>query len=262
MKNRVPDQELSAELLRPILAKFRQRLSQSFHKYENFQEKISINELSTEVCEAIMVDAHKLAGSARTLGFSELGASAAEVEGYVKGILVLKDFENGSAALAPTFGRFLSNVSEVLDGYTDDTEVSSSNITPPLEAKFHVLIVDDDEFARDLVRTSLRNESCKISEAATGSEALTLLDSQRPDVIILDVNLPDMSGFAVMETIRGKSDGGEVPIVMLTREDSFENILLGRAGGVIDYLTKPISIQRLEQFFFNLLNQIQTKSSR
>jgi len=255
MKNRISDQEISAELLRPILAKFRQRLSKSFHKYENFQEKIFTNELSSEVCEAIMVDTHKLAGSAKTLGFSELGASAAEVEGYIKGILVLKDFENGSATLAPTFDRFLSNVSEVLDGYTDDAEVSSSNITPLLEVKFHVLIIDDDEFARDLVRTSLRNESCKISEAATGSEAFTLFDSERPDLIVLDVNLPDMSGFAVMETIRGQPGGREVPIVMLTREDSFENILLGRAGGVIDYLTKPISIQRLEQFFQNIASQ-------
>ena len=253
MKNRTQDQEIFAALMAPILAKFKLRLSQTSHKYKHFQAKLLLNDLSIEACEAIMAEAHKVAGSASTLGFKELGASAAEVEGYIRGILILKDFENGRVTLTPVFDNFLSNVNKILVGYTEEIEVSSLKTNPLVEPEFHVLIVDDDEFARDLVKTSLRNDSCSISEAATGSEALSLFESQRPDMVVLDVNLPDISGFAVLETIRSQSSGGKVPIVMLSREDSIENILLGRAGGATKYLTKPISIQKLEMHFRDFL---------
>ena len=105
-----------------------------------------------------------------------------------------------------------------------------------------VLVVDDDPDVRALVSTLLGRAGYLVTEAADGRAALKALYSQRPDLVVLDVNMPDLDGWATLERIRDLSD---VPVVMLSaRGEELEKVRALRAGAD-DYVTKPFGRQEL-----------------
>lgn len=105
-----------------------------------------------------------------------------------------------------------------------------------------ILIVDDDPRLRDLVRLALERAGHAVITAADGKAALIHAARERPDLIVLDVGLPEMDGFEVCRRIRATS---AVPILFLTaRDDEFDRIL-GLELGADDYLTKPFSPREL-----------------
>jgi two-component system, OmpR family, KDP operon response regulator KdpE len=103
-----------------------------------------------------------------------------------------------------------------------------------------VLIVDEEPDVRKLVTMSFRMQqpTWEVLGAEDGPEALELIESQRPDVVLLDVGLPEMSGFAVLKAIRLFSD---VPVIMLTVRDDELSKVQGLELGADDYVTKPFS---------------------
>jgi DNA-binding response OmpR family regulator len=105
-----------------------------------------------------------------------------------------------------------------------------------------VLVVDDDPDVRALVSTLLGRAGYLVTEAPDGRAALKALYSQRPDLVVLDVNMPDLDGWATLERIRDLSD---VPVVMLSaRGEELEKVRALRAGAD-DYVTKPFGRQEL-----------------
>jgi len=106
-----------------------------------------------------------------------------------------------------------------------------------------LLVVDDDPELRPLVGFALRQASYLVVEAASGEEALTLLERELPDLMILDVNLPGIDGFEVLR--RARTDGRHLPILMLTVRGEEEDLVRGLDLGADDYLTKPFSPRTL-----------------
>jgi DNA-binding response OmpR family regulator len=106
----------------------------------------------------------------------------------------------------------------------------------------HVLVVEDESNIRDTLRFNLSREGYRVSEASTGGEAIREVESASPDVVLLDVMLPEMSGFEVCRRIRRTSS---VPIIMLTAKDQESEKVLGLGLGADDYLTKPFSLHEL-----------------
>jgi DNA-binding response OmpR family regulator len=105
-----------------------------------------------------------------------------------------------------------------------------------------VLVVDDDPDVRALVSTLLGRAGYLVAEAPDGRAALKALYGQRPDLVVLDVNMPDLDGWATLERIRELSD---VPVVMLSaRGEELEKVRALRAGAD-DYVTKPFGRQEL-----------------
>ena len=105
-----------------------------------------------------------------------------------------------------------------------------------------VLVVDDDSDVRSLVATLLGRAGYLVTEAPNGRAALKALYGQRPDLVVLDVNMPDLDGWATLERIRELSD---VPVVMLSaRGEELEKVRALRAGAD-DYVTKPFGRQEL-----------------
>jgi DNA-binding response OmpR family regulator len=105
-----------------------------------------------------------------------------------------------------------------------------------------VLVVDDDPDVRALVSTLLGRAGYLVTEAPDGRAALKALYGQRPDLVVLDVNMPDLDGWATLERIRDLSD---VPVVMLSaRGEELEKVRALRAGAD-DYVTKPFGRQEL-----------------
>jgi DNA-binding response OmpR family regulator len=105
-----------------------------------------------------------------------------------------------------------------------------------------ILVVDDDADVRGLVRELLERSGATVREAADGREALRLLYDVRPDVIVLDVAMPELDGWQTLERIR---DLTQVPVLMLTARDTELEKVRGLQAGADDYVTKPFGRQEL-----------------
>jgi DNA-binding response OmpR family regulator len=107
-----------------------------------------------------------------------------------------------------------------------------------------VLIVDDEPDVRSLVRSALSfaRQDLTAIEASDGDEALAMIYSERPDLVVLDLALPRRDGFAVLEQVREKTD---LPIIVLTARGLEEDKIKGLQLGADDYLTKPFSPREL-----------------
>lgn len=103
-----------------------------------------------------------------------------------------------------------------------------------------VLIVDDDMMTRVLVTEALMPEGFRIAEAASGLEGLEAFQRESPDLVLLDVTMPGMSGFECCELLRKLPDGAHVPIVVLTGNDDDASIKRALEAGASDFLSKPI----------------------
>jgi len=103
-----------------------------------------------------------------------------------------------------------------------------------------VLVVDDEPSIVDAVATALRYEGFEVNEAGTGREALKAAETLRPDLIVLDIMLPDLDGIEVTRRLR--QDGLRVPVLFLTARDSTEDKISGLTVGGDDYVTKPFSL--------------------
>lgn len=105
-----------------------------------------------------------------------------------------------------------------------------------------VLVVDDESGIRDLVRRYLEREGHQVFTAATGAEAIDVAGRVHPDLVVLDLRLPDLSGVDVARELRANSD---VPIVMLTARAEERDRIEGLEAGADDYVTKPFSPREL-----------------
>jgi len=109
-----------------------------------------------------------------------------------------------------------------------------------------VLVVDDEEHITELVAMGLRYNDFAVERAGSGREALEAIDRRRPDLVVLDVMLPDLDGFDVIRRLRRTEGAGtRVPIIFLTARDSTQDKVEGLRLGGDDYVTKPFSIEEL-----------------
>lgn len=111
--------------------------------------------------------------------------------------------------------------------------------------KSRILVVDDEPEAVELVEFNLRQAGYAVTTAADGAEALKKARSQPPDLIVLDVMLPEMDGFEICKTLRLESVTSKLPIIMLTAKAAEIDRVLGLELGADDYLTKPFSPREL-----------------
>ena len=109
-----------------------------------------------------------------------------------------------------------------------------------------VLVVDDEEHITELVAMGLTYNGFDVERAASGRSALDMVQSRRPDLIVLDVMLPDLDGFEVARRIRqAEGAGTHVPVIFLTARDTTQDKVEGLRLGSDDYVTKPFSIEEL-----------------
>lgn len=109
-----------------------------------------------------------------------------------------------------------------------------------------VLAVDDEEHITELIALGLSINGFEVVRLATGRQALAEIETRRPDLVVLDVMLPDLDGFEVARRLRETEGAGtRVPIIFLTAKDSTADKIHGLKLGVDDYVTKPFSIEEL-----------------
>ena len=106
-----------------------------------------------------------------------------------------------------------------------------------------ILIVDDNPEIREIINVLLGGEGFEVSEAENGAQALTLIEQQDFDLIILDIMMPKMDGITVLKNIRAQ--GNDVPVLILTARSEVDDRVLGLDSGADDYLSKPFAAKEL-----------------
>lgn len=109
-----------------------------------------------------------------------------------------------------------------------------------------ILVVDDNQDNIDIIATRLRYRGYEIIEASEGAQALKLVRERTPDLMLLDVMLPDIDGYEIARRVKGASDLPYIPIILVTARDSTQDKVTGLDAGADDYLTKPIDFPELE----------------
>jgi two-component system OmpR family response regulator len=114
---------------------------------------------------------------------------------------------------------------------------------PDPDDRDRALVVDDEEYLADAVEMALRHAGMKVQTAADGRGALEAVAAFDPDIVLLDVMLPDVDGWEVCRQLR--ATGSDVPVLFLTARDSTEDTVAGFTAGGDDYLTKPFAVDEL-----------------
>ena len=108
-----------------------------------------------------------------------------------------------------------------------------------------VLVVDDNEDNRHIVEDILRRRGFEVETAASGPLALEAIERQRPDVVLLDVMMPSMSGMEVLDRIKANPQIASIPVIMVTAKAADEDVLAGYKFGADYYITKPFTPRQL-----------------
>ena len=115
------------------------------------------------------------------------------------------------------------------------------SMSKPIEAS--IVVVDDEPSIRELLVASLHFAGFEVNPAASGSEAIEVIEKVQPDLIVLDVMLPDIDGFTVTRRIR--QEGINAPVLFLTARDDTQDKIMGLTVGGDDYVTKPFSLEEV-----------------
>ena len=121
--------------------------------------------------------------------------------------------------------------------------VAQPRITRADGSPIRAVVVDDEESLTDLLGMALRYEGWEVRTAGDGQSGLALIREVRPDVVILDVMLPDFDGLEVMRRIRAEQP--DVPVIFLTARDGVSDRVAGLTAGGDDYVTKPFSLEEV-----------------
>ncbi|MEW6211876.1 MAG: response regulator transcription factor [Acidobacteriota bacterium] len=109
----------------------------------------------------------------------------------------------------------------------------------------NLIIVEDDEDIADSIRYNLEREGFRVRIATTGEQAIKLILDRPPDIVLLDLNLPGMSGLEICRRLRAETSTARVPIVILTARADESDKVLGLELGADDYITKPFGMREL-----------------
>ncbi|MBZ0263854.1 response regulator [bacterium] len=125
------------------------------------------------------------------------------------------------------------------DDQVSNNEVSES--TTPLK----ILIVDDEPIALDLAETALARQGFQTLTARTGEEGWKRILEESPDLVLLDITMPDIDGFTVFERIKQNQTTESLPVIFLSARDDMKHRLRGLEQGAVDYITKPYNVSEL-----------------
>jgi len=118
-----------------------------------------------------------------------------------------------------------------------------------------ILVVDDEPDIVSTIKARLEWNKFKVETASNGSLALEKLESLKPNLILLDGNMPVMSGFQMLEQLRQNSEFKDIPVIMLTAVCEPNNIALAGSLGVTEYVTKPFEFAQLLSKITNVLDK-------
>jgi two-component system, OmpR family, alkaline phosphatase synthesis response regulator PhoP len=114
-----------------------------------------------------------------------------------------------------------------------------------MDSKKTIMVVDDNPDIITIIKTILEGKGYNVISASSGQELLNLLKNQKPDLIILDIMMPEMDGLEVLTKLKGVTDTTSIPVILLTAKVQYEDVLGGYKLGADYYITKPFTSTQL-----------------
>jgi two-component system alkaline phosphatase synthesis response regulator PhoP len=114
-----------------------------------------------------------------------------------------------------------------------------------MDNKKTIMVVDDNPDIITIVRTILEGKGYSVLSATSGPELLNMLKTQKPDLIILDIMMPEMDGLEVLSRLKGLTETATIPVILLTAKVQYEDVLGGYKLGADYYITKPFTSTQL-----------------
>ena len=114
-----------------------------------------------------------------------------------------------------------------------------------MDTKKTIMVVDDNPDIITIVKTILEGRGYTVFSASSGPELLSMLPNHKPDLIILDIMMPEMDGLEVLTRLKGKSETATTPVILLTAKVQYEDVLGGYKLGADYYITKPFTSTQL-----------------
>ncbi len=111
-----------------------------------------------------------------------------------------------------------------------------------------IVVVDDDQDIRMILRANLEEEGYDVMEAPGGREALEIIRNNSPDLVVLDIMMPEVDGYDVLQELRSAPEYAELPVVLLTARRQESDVWEGWSAGADYYITKPFKMNELIQF--------------
>lgn len=146
--------------------------------------------------------------------------------------------------------KYLENMKE--KNLVDGEDIGTAKIwflkteVEKVENKIKVLVADDDENIINIIRYSLDSDQFEVLEAANGKEALGMVFTRSPDILILDIMMPEMDGYVVCEELRKHDSTKNLPIIILSAKASVDDKVKAMGLGIDDYMVKPFDPRELE----------------
>lgn len=118
-----------------------------------------------------------------------------------------------------------------------------------------ILVADDDDLNREVMEAFLTTENYRVQLAHDGQQTLSLCEASPPDLVLLDVNMPDMTGYEVCRALRQRPETAKTPIIIVTGYDTAQDRETGMAAGADAFLPRPFSATYLLQLVSDLLKK-------
>ncbi len=137
---------------------------------------------------------------------------------------------------------------EEIQVYDDRTSIASESAAPhsPMMRTSRIVYIEDNATNRKLVQHMLKKlNHCELTMVSTGTEGLTLVRKQKPDLVLLDIQLPDIDGYEVLEQLRMDDTTAHIPVIAISAHAMKEHLNKGLEAGFADYVTKPIEMSDL-----------------
>ena len=121
-------------------------------------------------------------------------------------------------------------------------------------SKKNILIIDDSNTNLVLLESLFKRNGYRVLSALNGKEGLESVENDIPDLIYLDLKMPEVDGFEFLRKLKGKEEWKDIPVVILSAVNERETIIQSIELGVVEYLTKPLDVERVIHLTRNILN--------
>jgi signal transduction histidine kinase/DNA-binding response OmpR family regulator len=222
------------------------KLENIFLSFEQVDSSISRKYGGTGIGLSIVKKLIELQGG-RVWAESQLG----------KGTKIYTSFKISNSNIEENSNR-IDELNSIID-WKEDIHITENSIHTEQGVK--ILLVDDEPINLQILENQLKLNQYQILRASDGIEALKIIDIEKPDLVLLDVMMPKLSGYETCKKIREKYSETELPILMLTAKNRLEDLMNGFAVGANDYLAKPFSKGELLSRIKSHLNLLKTNRS-
>jgi DNA-binding response OmpR family regulator len=128
--------------------------------------------------------------------------------------------------------------------------------------KKKILVVDDEDDILQFLELVLREKGYDVVTAASGQEALTRAQIEKPDLVLLDIMMPQMDGWEVLKLLRVDDETADIPVAMLSARTEAKDRVQGLQEGAVDYICKPFALQELLEKISTIFGQVEERGAK